>query len=144
MDPNDLTQTFIERCERFASVPELVSVFRDALAHMGFRYFARCSHVNPKKPPWNAVVLHNYPSTWVLAFAERDLHEIYPVLLRAERTILPFSWDNAELRASLSRTQKQILREAADVGIANGYTVPIHLPWDAGALRASCSVVPDS
>lgn len=144
MDPHDLTQAFVERCERFAPVPELVSVFRDALAHMGFRYFACCSHVNPKKPPSHAVVLHNYPSSWARAFAERDLHEIDPILLRSERTILPFFWDNPELRASLSRTQKQILHEAADVGIANGYTVPIHLPWDAGALRASCSVVPDS
>lgn len=144
MDPHDLTQTFIERCERFVPLSELVSVFRDALAHMGFRYFACCSHVNPKNPPLHAVVLHNYPGSWVRTFADRDLHEIDPVLLRAERTILPFFWDNADFRTSLSRAQKQILREAADVGITNGFTVPIHLPWDAGALRASCSVVPDS
>jgi DNA-binding CsgD family transcriptional regulator len=144
MDPLDLTQLFVERCERSAPASELKATFQMALEHMGFRYFACCSHVNPKRPPRQAVVLHNYPSSWARTFAEQNLHERDPVFLRAESEILPFHWNAPEFRATLSSPQKRILQEAARNGVAHGYTVPLHLPWAAGALRASCSVVPDS
>lgn len=111
---------------------------------MGFRYFACCSHVNPGNPPRQAVVLHNYPDAWARNFAERNLHACDPVFAHAERNILPFFWDAPAFQAALTSSQQQMLREAESFGIARGYTVPIHLPWITGALRASCSVVPDS
>lgn len=144
MDPFDLTQSFIERCERAASPAELSATFQSAIEHMGFCYFACCSHVNPKNPPQRAVVLHNYPAAWVRSYADRNLHECDPVFLRAERDMLPFHWDAPGFRVALTAPQRRILHEAASFGIVHGYTVPIHLPWAAGALRASCSVVPDS
>lgn len=144
MDPLDLTQSFIERCERSAPHPELATNFERALAHMGFRYFACCSPVNPRDPPRRAVVLYNYPDAWARSYVERKLHERDPVFQHAERTILPFFWDTPDFQSAVTSIQQEILTEAADIGLARGYTVPIHLPWSAGALRASCSVVPDS
>lgn len=144
MDPLDLTQLFVERCERSAPASELKATFQTALEQMGFRYFACCSHVNPRRPPPHAVVLHNYPGFCARTYAEQDLHERDPVFLRAESEILPFHWNAPDFRATLSPSQKRILQEAARIGIADGYTVPLHLPWAAGALRAPCSVVPDS
>lgn len=144
MDPLDVTQCFLEHCEREAPISELVASFQNALEHMGFRYFACCSHVDPQNPPQGAVFLHNYPDAWVRYYCERRLHECDPVFLWAEGTILPFRWDAPAFRASLSLTHKKIFKDAAALGLARGYTVPIHLPWMAGALRASCSVVADS
>lgn len=144
MDLLDLTQSFVERCERAAPASELAATFQSALEQMGFRYFACCSHVNPRSPPQRAVVLHNYPKPWERSYADRNLHEFDPVFLRAEKEILPFLWDAPEFRVALTPPQRRLMREAVSVGIAHGYTVPIHLPWAAGALRASCSVVPDS
>lgn len=144
MDPFDLTQSFVEHCERATPVPELTAAFQRALEHLGFRYFACCSHVNPTNPPPSAVVLHNYPNAWARTFAERNLHACDPVFQRAERDILPFRWNAPGFSAALTPSQKRIIQEAASMGIADGFTVPIHLPWAAGALRASCSVIPDS
>lgn len=144
MDPFDLMQSFIERCERSVPVPELTAAFQSALEHLGFRHFACCSHVNPRRPPQSAVVLHNYPSAWVRSFADRNQHECDPVFQRAERDILPFRWNAPDFTAALTRSQRRILQEAASMGIADGFTVPIHLPWAAGARRASCSVIPDT
>lgn len=144
MDPLDLTQSFVEHCERNALAPELSAAFQSILEQMGFRYFACLSHVNPRNPPDNAVVLHNYPDEWVRNYADRNLHECDPVFVRAESDILPFHWDAPGFRVAVSMPQRRMLQEAASIGIAHGYTVPIHLPWAAVALRASCSVVPDS
>jgi DNA-binding CsgD family transcriptional regulator len=96
------------------------------------------------RPPRWAVMVHNYPSHWVRAFSRGRLHEIDPVLLHAERTFLPFFWDAREFQAQLTTPQREILAQAADLGLARGYTIPIHTPWSASGLRASCSVVPDS
>jgi DNA-binding CsgD family transcriptional regulator len=144
MEPFDLAQSFIERCKRTPTTGALTAAFQDVLEHLGFRYFACCSHVNPLKPPEWAVMVHNYPPQWVQAFGQRKLHEIDPVLLHAERTLLPFFWDGPEFQARTTAPQREILAEAAAVGLVHGYTIPIHMPWTAGGFRASCSVVPDA
>lgn len=144
MDPHDLSQSFVERCERSAPAAELTAAFQAALERMGFSYFACCSHVNPGNPPQSAVVLHNYPAAWVRSYAERNLHECDPVFRFAETSVLPFHWDALDFRVPLTPSQVRLMEEAARAGIVHGYTVPIHLPWAAGMLRASCSVVPDA
>lgn len=144
MEPFDLVQSFMECGARALSIQDLTAAFQDALEHLGFRHFACCSHADPLKPPRSAIMMQTYPSHWVRAYSERKLHQIDPVLLHAERTFLPFFWDAPEFRARLTAPQREILTEAASLGVALGYTVPIHTPWVPGALRASCSVVPDS
>jgi DNA-binding CsgD family transcriptional regulator len=144
VDYLELTQAFVECCARNAPIDELVATFQAALERLGFRYFACCSHVDPLHPPQTAVMLHNYPDQWARMFSELRFHEVDPVLLCAEQTALPFSWDDASFRAHLTRPQKTILMEAATFGVSHGYTIPIHLPREWSSLRASCSIVPDS
>jgi DNA-binding CsgD family transcriptional regulator len=90
------------------------------------------------------LMLHNYPADWVSEYSAKKLFEIDPVLLLAERSIVPFSWDQSTMKGSLSGPQRAMMRAAATFGISHGYTVPIHLPWAPGVPRASCTVIPDS
>jgi DNA-binding CsgD family transcriptional regulator len=144
MDLLDLAQSFVERCERSAPPSELAATFERTVQRIGFRHFACCSHVNPRHAPQWAVVVHNYPREWERSYSERNLHECDPVFLRAEKELLPFHWDAPDFRAALTESQKRIIQEAASLGLAHGYTVPIHLPRAAGPLHASCSLVPDA
>jgi DNA-binding CsgD family transcriptional regulator len=143
MEPFDDAQSFVERA-RSLSTHELRSTFQVSLERLGFQYFACCSHVDPLHPPPGAVVVHNYPSDWVAEYGARRLHHVDPVRLHAECTLLPFRWDSPEFLARTTRAQRQILAEAARQGLVRGYTIPIHLPWTPGTVRASCSVVPAS
>ncbi|HUA25240.1 MAG TPA: LuxR family transcriptional regulator [Steroidobacteraceae bacterium] len=141
----DVVQGFIEGCQ--ASPPSARRVAEGlpkALDALGFGYFAFCSHVDPLNPPPDAVMLHNYPAAWERHFSEARLHEIDPVLRRAERDPMPFFWDAEFQTGHLTKPQKQVLADAAGLGLAHGYTAPIHLSWLPGSLRASCSVVPDN
>jgi DNA-binding CsgD family transcriptional regulator len=144
MQPFDCVQSFIESCTRAPTISTLTAAFQKQLEQLGFCYFACCSHVDPLKPPSHAVMIHNYPASWVRAFSQRRQHEIDPVLLHAQRTLLPFFWDAPQFQAQLTQRQAELLAQAVAFGLARGYTIPIHLPWMAGGLRASCSVVPDS
>jgi DNA-binding CsgD family transcriptional regulator len=145
MNHFDLVQSFIELCESGApSIESLAGGFRRVIEALGFRYFACCSHVDPRAPPKQAIMLHNYPVAWERLYTEAKLYRIDPVLQRAERDPFPFFWDAAFRTGQITAPQRRLLLEAEELGLAHGYTVPIHLSWIPGALRASCSVVPDT
>ena len=144
MDHFDLAQSMIEQCDRALSQAELAAAFQRVLETLGFRHFACCSHVDPVKPPPRAVMLQTYPAAWVPLYSELQFYEIDPVFMRAERSRVPFFWDVADFREELTSAQLEIFAEAKRLGIANGYTVPFHSADSLGALRASCSVIPDS
>jgi DNA-binding CsgD family transcriptional regulator len=142
MEPFELAQSFMESSLRPGSTRTLATAFQQAVEHLGFRNYACCSHVDPLVP-LGAVMLQNYPDDWIHAFSGRKLHVVDPVLLRAERSLLPFFWDAPDFLSGITTPQQEILSEVASHGLDRGYTIPIHAPW-TGALRASCSVVPDS
>jgi DNA-binding CsgD family transcriptional regulator len=138
--PFEVAEAFMEQHGRGMPLPELKKVFEKSLQELGIRYFACCSHVDPLAARSAAVVFQNYPQDWVRSFSESGRYRIDPVFRYADERMLPFSWDDAEFRASLTSVQREILVEAEAAGIGHGYTVPIHPP---GAQMASCSVVPD-
>lgn len=138
----ELAQSFIEQTGRERRVRVLGAAFLRTLQRMGFRYFACVSHVDPTRPPAGAVMLHNYPSAWTLEYSERRWHEIDPIQMHAERSLVPFFWDSGEFQSGVTGAQQAILSRAADHGIVQGYTVPIHSPWEPAVPRGSCSVVP--
>lgn len=140
---SDRLESFAELC-RTSSTEIIAESFQSNVAELGFRYWACCSHVDPLQPPSRAVMLHNYPAAWVKHFSEEKLHRIDPVLQHAERRATPFSWDEAFAAHPPTDAQKILLADAATLGLAHGYTIPIAPPRIAGSLRASCSVVPDS
>ncbi|HVC29745.1 MAG TPA: LuxR family transcriptional regulator [Steroidobacteraceae bacterium] len=145
MNQLDVVRGFQEYGDSRSPSPEaLAAQFLKTIEPLGFRHFACCSHVDPSRPPVEAVMLHNYPPAWVRTFSEARLYEIDPVLRRAESSRLPFFWDTAFAPDRLTLSQQSVLAEAASYGLAHGYTVPLHLSWVAGSFPASCSLIPDS
>lgn len=140
----DIAQEFIQTALDAVSVTGLADAFGQAVAQLGFRHFACCTHVDPLRPPRGAVLLHSYPPAWVQAFSERGLHQIDPVFQRASRSLMPFRWDAPCFLAGLGPAQRQILDEARQHGLTHGFTVPIHDATAAIDPVASCSVVSDS
>jgi DNA-binding CsgD family transcriptional regulator len=139
--PLEVAEAFIEQHARRMPLHELKKVFEKSLQELGIRYFACCSHVDPLSPRSAALVFQNYPPEWVRYFSESGRYRIDPVFRYADERMVPFFWDDAAFRATLTPAQHEILTEAEEHGIWHGYTVPIRPP---GAQMASCSVVPDS
>ena len=145
MEPFDVAQSFIEICQtELSPINWLTAAFQKSIEALGFRYFACCAHVDPLRPPPRAIMIHNYPAAWVQHFSEEKLYEIDPVLRRAECNPVPFFWDNVFQGELITAQQRRMLVDAAEFGITHGFTLPIHLSWLPGALRASCSIVPEA
>jgi DNA-binding CsgD family transcriptional regulator len=140
---SDVILSFIERCEDNTPVENIVAAFRETIERLGILYFACYTHIaDPLDPSPEGVLVHNYPNDWVCVYSEAKLNEIDPVLEYAERNPLPFSWEARAFRAHLTATQATLLAAASAFGLDHGYTIPIHLSWMPGSLRASLSVVP--
>ncbi|MBL8558741.1 MAG: LuxR family transcriptional regulator [Hyphomonadaceae bacterium] len=130
---------FMEKCRAAASADAVRDVLFADMAAMGFAYVACCSHVDPLRPPPGAVNMINYPAAWLARFSAENYAAHDPVFMAARTSAVPFFWDDVLKGRRLTRLQRDILQDAAAIGLANGLTIPIHSP---GALPASCSLVP--
>lgn len=146
MDPLDVAQHFIEICQgEHTPIHWLTACLQESIEALGFRYFACCARVDPlHAPPRAVMMMHNYPAAWVQHFSQEKLYEIDPVLRHAECDPKPFFWDNLLQAKPMTAAQRQMLAAASGFGIAHGFTAPIDLSWSPGALRVSCSLVPDT
>lgn len=129
--------SFAEYCDRATSVEDIGEKFMREVRALGFSFAACASHVDPLRPPPGAVMMVDYPRPWLERFSSNRYAERDPVFLTARRQALPFQWTDKRFLERLDRDQIEILNEAADVGLADGFTIPIHSP---GALPASCSL----
>ncbi len=143
MDQMDIARNFIGHAEQTARMDELTSTFETALQRLGFRYYACGSHVDPLNPR-EALMVLNYPKSWVEDYSGLQLHRVDPVFQRASRSLIPFFWDTAEFRKSMTPSQLKMLDLARRHGVAHGYTIPIHGPMAFSLTPSSCSLIPDS
>jgi len=143
MDQLDIAQHFIAEAETAARLEDLTTTFETALQRLGFRYYACGSHVDPLNPR-EAIMVLNYPKSWVEDYSGLQLHRVDPVFQRASRSLIPFYWDTDEFRKSMTPSQLKMLELAQCHGVAHGYTIPIHGPMAFSMTPSSCSLIPDS
>ncbi len=129
---------FAEICDRAVEVEDIRQLFMREVCALGFTYAACASHVDPLRAPPQAVVMVDYPQAWLEHFSAQHYARRDPVFRAARRQALPFQWRDPRFLSALEDDQRVILNEAAEVGLGEGLTIPIHAP---DALPASCSLV---
>lgn len=132
------SQEFIEASKRATDLVELGSLFEQTISRMGCTHFACTSNVDPLHPPSGAVGVSNYPSTWAHRFSAKKYQFIDPIYKACQTRLTPFMWSDKQWRAILSVEQLNVLNEAAEVGLGDGFSVPIHC---TEGFPASCSIV---
>ncbi|WP_029934520.1 LuxR family transcriptional regulator [Sphingomonas sp. UNC305MFCol5.2] len=131
-----LAQEFEHRTKDLKAVADLEDVLGEACSAMGFRYFALMHHVDTAEGPGPSLRLHNYPLSFSSWFDENRFGRLDPVHRACHRTTKGFRWAHVPAMIRLGGTDFEILERARREGIANGFTVPAHVP---GESRGSCS-----
>lgn len=134
----ELTQTFIEKSNYANNLLELTNLFGDFCKKLGCTHFVCLSHVNPLDPPEDAVVLTNYPLEWAKHHGANQYHRYDPIMETCKTSVQPFEWSNYNWRAKLYTKQLDMLNEAAEFDLVNGYTIPIQA---SKGYPASLSIV---
>lgn len=109
---------------------------RDATATLGFDHFAISVTRRPGSTGSSALLVHNYPDAWASVYITFDLAGQDPVRRACDRSVTGFEWSEIERIVPMTRGDRQMLAVGKDIGIADGYTIPRHLPGDASG---SCS-----
>jgi DNA-binding CsgD family transcriptional regulator len=129
-------QQFALAVEAAASIGELGALVDAITREMGFRYFALTHHVDIVRAPQPTIRIHNYPADWEAFFDAEGLGRSDPVHRASHLRNLGFRWTMLPDLIDLTRRDEDIIERSRRSGLADGYTVPAHMP---GESEGSCS-----
>lgn len=117
------------------SYPELETLLGEAAVTLGFDYYA-VTHYVADPLAANLANLTNFPERWLAAVAEKGYHKHNPIKAAVRKSLLGFVWSEIPTRVRLTPQQTETLEAARFIGLAEGFTVPAHLP---GGVSGSVS-----
>lgn len=129
-----VVQDFVANCSKLEDMRSLREAIAASCRELGFDYFAIVHHICFGRPSTDKVRLSNYPLEWLGILRENEQFQ-EPVLKAAERTSSGFVWSRLEDYISLGDAERRYMERAARHGLAEGFTVPNHVP---GETFGSC------
>ncbi len=132
-----LVTKFVKSVKEARDLSEVEMVLGDATRAFDFDHFAllqRLSHRNSTGP----IQLTDYPREWIECVLRREFFVHDPVLMASERSVAAFAWDELGDIIPLTPHHARFMEAARSQGLADGFTVPIHVPGEAAGL---CSFV---
>lgn len=130
----DVVQEFVDVCSSVTDMRQLRSAIEASSRELQFDYFAIVHHIRFGRPSTDKVRLSNYPIDWIARLRENNNFQ-EPVLKAAERTSVGFRWSHLAAHIRLGEREREYLRRAAHHGLAEGFTIPNHVP---GETFGSC------
>lgn len=115
----------VERLEKVTDTQELVKTFQLCLAPFGFNVILITGLPDPPADPTPFFLVNNWPNGWHDRYIEKDYYRDDPVAAFGRVRINPFAWREAPIDAERQPQARQIMAEAADVGMRDGLVVPI-------------------
>lgn len=130
----DVVQEFVKESASIDEMAQLREAIEASCRELGFNYFAIIHHIRFGRPSTDRVRLSNYPVEWLAKLREDETFR-EPVLKAAERTSTGFLWSRLGEHVPLCESEQRYMQRAAQVGLAEGFTVPNHVP---GETFGSC------
>ncbi len=126
-------QTFVHAVRAAPSLTDIGLVLKDATRSFNFDHFALAQKLGGGAG-LGPVRLTDFPDAWVDRLMVQGRVSDDPVLLASERQVTPFAWSNLPSLVPMQARHHAFMAEARAAGLAEGYTVPIHVPGQASGL----------
>ena len=101
---------------------------------IGFDHFALMEHVRRDQMMLATIIIENFPSDWTDRTHAQGYYKDDPVLTAIYRSNVGFKWSNVGELIEITERHREVLRAGASEGVADGYTVPLHIPGEPSAL----------
>jgi LuxR family quorum-sensing system transcriptional regulator CciR len=128
---------FVDDVSLAGSQAELRTILAEISGELGFAHFALIHHVDLRSSAEPTIRIHNYPDEWERYYDRKQLGRTDPVHRACQMTAVGFAWSQLPNMIPLTRMDRAVLDAAAKQGLANGFTVPAHVP---GEVNGSCSL----
>jgi len=127
-------QEFVKSSAKIEDMATLRRSVGATCRELGFDYYAIVHHIRFGRPSTDKVRLSNYPIEWIAKLREDESFQ-EPVLKAAERASTGFLWSQLHHHVTLAERDRAYMERAAQYGLAEGFTVPNHVP---GETFGSC------
>lgn len=107
-----------------------------ATRRLGFDYFAVAYDQWGAREPVATFLGHNYPDRWATTYVGLDLAGRDPVRRACEHSFTGILWHDLGRYVPMSRRDWGMLAIGREHGVADGFTIPRHLP---GQVSAACT-----
>jgi len=125
-------QAFVRSVREAASMTDLGLVMREATRSFRFDHYALTQQISSQR--LGPLRLSDFPSDWVDQLLGQGLVADDPVLAASERNAAPFAWSSLPALMPMTGRHRAYMAAARSAGLAEGYTVPIHIPGQASGL----------
>lgn len=140
----DLSQ-IIETQRRFAaasSIEELTVFCSEETLRLGFHSFVYALRVPTNFANAQVIMLDGYPEGWVKRYFEAAHADADPVIAWCVEHVVPVRWSDLVLEPDSHA--ERVMYEAAEYGLRDGVTMPIHGPQgELGILSLSLDASPE-
>jgi len=138
---NAVLESFVSGLQSTNDLDDLRTVFESKARDLGLKYFTYHIVKIAGLGTYLPYVITTYPDDWVQHYINQDYVRSDPVIAHGPKMMLPFEWDQVASRDKLEGKSATLYKEAADLSIAKGLSIPIHGHRGEFAMM---SVVPDA
>ena len=119
-------QNDLKRLLTANNVEEVTSICRDFSTQLGFDHFIYALRIPTQFSESRIVMVKGYPDEWLTHYFENAFYDHDPVIKHCSQFLVPVLWHDLDI--SQDAGAKQVMNEAAEYGLKNGVSVPIHSP----------------
>lgn len=145
INTSDLLAHNLKAQQQFAAalnIKQLEVLLLEESKRLGFDSFVYALRVPTSFSNAQVIMLDGYPDGWVKRYFEAAYYEADPVMAWCVKYIVPLRWSDLALEPG-SRAERMML-EAAEYGLRDGVTMPVHSPQgELGILSLSLDAPPD-
>jgi LuxR family quorum sensing-dependent transcriptional regulator len=130
---------FVDAVAALQDGSSILKALKTAAGQLGFTSFIVTGLPLPNRPLEPLVLLNAWPQEWFRRYIAMDYFRRDPVSQQALVTSSPFVWREIPTAFSQAPEATQLMGEAREFGLADGFCVPIYsiTGWQAGLSFAS-------
>lgn len=125
-----IVREFAPQLIEVATRDQLIACLEAATKELGFDHYAVSFEPRARRGPTKSALIHNYPAEWANLYVTFDLAGHDPVRRACGRSIIGFEWQRIQNLIPMTLGDHRMLAAGLEVGVADGFTVPRHLPGD--------------
>jgi LuxR family quorum sensing-dependent transcriptional regulator len=117
---------FIEELDQLATPQAIIDAMERSFARFGFENFIITGLPHPDQRIESLVLLKKWPMDWYRRYTQRSYDRYDPVVRLCRQTVQPFEWAEAPHDSGTNPRGAEIMQEASEFGMREGYCLPIH------------------
>ena len=137
------TLDFVDRLQSISNYDDICREIVTELEWFGFTCLTSWTMPGPGKDPLSGVLFNNRPQDYIDRYVEKNYLVRDPVITELRKTVSSYSWSDVRKRRELTKPETNIIDEAREFDVRDGFIVPIVTLSGSLSVFSLCGREPD-